>query len=158
MPFYLTGLADVPQIATNTYLPGAIADHLTSYGGYIPQNGGQMSIVRWLEAGATASYGTAFEPCNYTNKFPNALTLLPHYFRGETVIEAYWKSVEWPGEGVFVGEPLARPWGDAIITWEPPTLTIETYQLVPGKLYTRRERAVLSHHPHAMSRRATSWW
>jgi len=134
--FYLTGLADVPQIATNTYLPGAVADHLTSYGGYIPQNGGQMSIVRWLEAGATASYGTAFEPCNYTHKFPNALTLLPHYFRGETVLEAYWKSVEWPGEGVFVGEPLARPWGDAIITWEPPTLTIETYQLVPGKLYT----------------------
>ena len=159
MLFYLTGLADVPQIATNTYLPGAIADHLTSYGGYIPQTMfGQMNIVRWLEAGATASYGTAFESCNYTNKFPNALTLLPHYFRGETVIEAYWKSVEWPGEGVFVGEPLARPWGDAIITWEPPTLTIETYQLVPGKLHTRRERAVLSHHPHAMSRRATSWW
>jgi len=134
--FYLTGLADVPQIATNTYLPGAVADHLTSYGGFIPQNGGQMSIVRWLEAGATASYGTAFEPCNYTDKFPNALALLPHYFRGETVIEAYWKSVNWPGEGVFVGEPLARPWGDAIITWEPPTLTIETYQFVPGKLYT----------------------
>ena len=134
--FYLTGLADVPQIATNTYLPGAVADHLTSYGGIIPQNGGQMSIVRWLEAGATASYGTAFEPCNYTDKFPNALALLPHYFRGETVIEAYWKSVNWPGEGVFVGEPLARPWGDAIITWEPPTLTIETYQFVPGKLYT----------------------
>ncbi|MCP2937667.1 hypothetical protein NK983_33720, partial [Salmonella enterica subsp. enterica serovar Typhimurium] len=30
---------------------------------------------------------------------------------GETLIEAYWKSVAWPGEGVFVGEPLARPFG-----------------------------------------------
>ncbi len=133
--FYLTGLADVPQIASNTYLPGAVADHLTSFGGSIPQSG-QMSIVRWLEAGATASYGTAFEPCNYTNKFPDAGVLLPHYFRGETVIEAYWKSVDWPGEGMFVGEPLARPWGAPILTWDPPMLTIETYQLIPGELYT----------------------
>ncbi len=132
--FYLTGLADVPQLATNTYLPGAIADHLTSYGGQIPQSG-QMSIVRWLEAGATASYGTAFEPCNYTDKFSAASVLLPHYFRGETLIEAYWKSVAWPGEGVFVGEPLARPWGGAILTWEDPKLTIATYQLVPKTLY-----------------------
>ncbi len=132
--FYLTGLADVPQIASNTYLPGAVADHLTSYGGQIPQSG-QMSIVRWLEAGATASYGTAFEPCNYPWKFPNSLALLPHYFRGETVIEAYWKSVDWPGEGVFVGEPLARPWGGAVITWEDLTLTIETTQLIPKQLY-----------------------
>jgi len=133
--FYLTGLAAVPEIASNTYLPGAIADHLTSYGGQIPQSG-QMSIVRWLEAGATASYGTAFEPCNYPWKFPNSLALLPHYFRGETLIEAYWKSVDWPGEGVFVGEPLARPWGGAVITFaEDMTLTIETTQLIPMKLY-----------------------
>lgn len=132
--FYLTGLASVPEIANNTYLPGAVADHLTSYGGQIPQSG-QMSIVRWLEAGATASYGTAFEPCNYPWKFPNSLALLPHYFRGETVIEAYWKSVDWPGEGVFVGEPLARPWGGAVIDWQDLTLTIETTQLVPGQLY-----------------------
>jgi len=132
--FYLTGLAAVPEIASNTYLPGAVADHLTSYGGQIPDSG-QMSIVRWLEAGATASYGTAFEPCNYPWKFPNSLALLPHYFRGETVIEAYWKSVDWPGEGVFVGEPLARPWGGAVVSWEDLLLTIETTQLVPGKLY-----------------------
>ena len=132
--FYLTGLADVPQLATNTYLPGAIADHLTSFGGQIPQSG-QMSIVRWLEAGATGSYGTAFEPCNYPDKFPVASVLLPHYFRGETLIEAYWKSVAWPGEGVFIGEPLARPWGGAIVTWEDPKLTIATYQLVPGAMY-----------------------
>lgn len=132
--FYLTGLADVPQLKTNTYLPGAIADHLTSYGGQIPQSG-QMSIVRWLEAGATGSYGTAFEPCNYPDKFPVASVLLPHYFRGETLIEAYWKSVAWPGEGVFIGEPLARPWGGAIVAWEDPKLTIATYQLVPGAKY-----------------------
>lgn len=132
--FYLTGLADVPQLATNTYLPGAVADHLTSFGGQIPQSG-QMSIVRWLEAGATGSYGTAFEPCNYPDKFTVASVLLPHYYRGEPLIEAYWKSVAWPGEGVFIGEPLARPWGGAILTWEDPKLTIATYQLLPKTLY-----------------------
>mgnify|MGYP000514678588 CR=1 FL=1 len=132
--YYLTGLASVPQIAANTYLPGAVADHLTSYGGQIPDSG-QMSVVRWLEAGATASYGTGVEPCNYPEKFPNALALLPHYYRGETIIEAYWKSVAWPGEGVFVGEPLARPWGLKSIAWDDLTLTIQTTQLIPDKPY-----------------------
>lgn len=132
--YYLTGLASVPQIGTNTYLPGAVADHLTSYGGQIPDSG-QMSVVRWLEAGATASYGTGVEPCNYPTKFPVASVLLPHYFRGETILEAYWKSVAWPGEGVFVGEPLARPWGGAGVEWQDGTLTIRTTQLVPQKPY-----------------------
>ena len=37
--FYFTGLARVPSIETNTYLPGAIADHLTSFGGRVPTAG-----------------------------------------------------------------------------------------------------------------------
>ena len=81
--FYLTGLVDVPQIATNTYLPGAVADHLTSYGGQIPQSG-QMSIVRWLEAGATGSFGTVVEPCNYQTKFPKVSVAVARYFQGAT--------------------------------------------------------------------------
>jgi len=35
--------------------------------------------------------------------------LLLHYAQGSTVIEAYWKSVAWPQQGVFIGEPLAAP-------------------------------------------------
>lgn len=132
--FYLTGLANVPNIDTNTYLPGAVADHLTSYGGRLT-GGGQMSVVRWLEAGATASFGTVIEPCNYTSKFPNPLPLLSHYFRGETVLEAYWKSVSWPGEGIFVGEPLARPWGRMFVSHAGDTLTIRTTWLAPGRNY-----------------------
>ncbi len=132
--FYFTGLANVPSIETNTYLPGAVADHLTSYGGQIPDSG-QMSIVRWLEAGATASYGTAVEPCNYTQKFPETTVLLPHYFRGGTILEAYWKSVMWPGEGNFVGEPLARPWGAHFVEFVDETLTIRTTMLDPAKIY-----------------------
>jgi uncharacterized protein (TIGR03790 family) len=45
--FYFTGLADVPAIETNTYRPGAVADHLTSFGGQVPTSG-QMSIAKWL--------------------------------------------------------------------------------------------------------------
>jgi len=37
--------------------------------------------------------------------------MVRRYVRGESLIEAYWKSVRWPGQGLFLGEPLARPWG-----------------------------------------------
>jgi uncharacterized protein (TIGR03790 family) len=108
--FYLTGLTQVKQAATNTYLPGAVADTLTSYGGYLPGGNGQMPITTWLQAGLTGSYGTQEEPCNYTEKFPRATVLAARYRKGETLIEAYWKSVQAPGQGLFIGEPLARPW------------------------------------------------
>jgi hypothetical protein len=36
--------------------------------------------------------------------------LLRHYLAGETAIEAYWKSVAWPTQGVVIGEPLAAPY------------------------------------------------
>ena len=108
--FYFTGLVAVPQIATNGYLPGAVADHLTSSGGALPDGGGQMPITAWLAAGLTGSYGTVEEPCNFTEKFPRASVLVNRYQGGDTLIEAYWKSVRWPGQGLFVGEPLARPW------------------------------------------------
>jgi uncharacterized protein (TIGR03790 family) len=132
--FYFTGLANVPQIATNTYLPGAMADHLTSYGGEVPTSS-QMSAVAWLEAGATGSYGTVVEPCNYPAKFPNPVIATAHYFRGQTLVEAYWKSVAMPGEGLFVGEPLARPWDGATVDFDGDTLTIETTLLAPDVDY-----------------------
>jgi uncharacterized protein (TIGR03790 family) len=135
--FYFTGLASVPDIEKNTYLPGAVADHLTSYGGQICDSG-QMSICRWLEAGATGSYGTAVEPCNYPAKFTDTAKFVAHYWRGETLLEAYWKSVHWPGEGVFIGEPLARPFAGATVEFDPGTLelTITTTQFAPGVTYS----------------------
>ncbi len=108
--FYFTGLASVPQIASNGWLPGAAADHLTSFGGWLPDGKGQMPATDWLRAGATASYGTVDEPCNYSEKFPRASVLVNRYQLGDTLLEAYWKSVAWPGQGLFLGEPLARPW------------------------------------------------
>lgn len=108
---YFTGAVRVPAIDTLTFLPGAPADHLTSFGGQLTDNRTQMSALEWLRAGATGSYGTVVEPCNHLGKFPHPGILMTFYAEGETLIEAYWKSVAWPGEGVFVGEPLARPFG-----------------------------------------------
>ena len=109
--FYFTGLVKVEGINSNHYLPGAIADHLTSSGGNL-FGGRQMSILRWLDAGATASYGTVVEPCAFTQKFPNPGIVIERYTQGESLIQAYWKSVAWPGQGVFVGEPMAAPYAD----------------------------------------------
>ena len=106
--FYFTGLVSVPDLETLTFMPGAIADHLTSTGG-IMYNEGQMSSLKWLEAGATGSYGSVSEPCNYWQKFSNPKVLVGHYLAGETLIESYWKSVYWPAQGLFIGEPLAAP-------------------------------------------------
>lgn len=138
--FYFTGLADVADIETNTYLPGAIADHLTSFGGQVPTSG-QMSAVAWLEAGATASFGTVVEPCNHTQKFPQASVAIEHYFRGETLVEAYTKSVQWPGQGLFVGDPLARPWDGSTVDYDADTglLTITTNLMQPGIDYLIQE-------------------
>ena len=109
--FYFTGLSKVSEIESNQFLPGAIADHLTSSGGNL-FGGQQMSILRWLDAGATASYGTVVEPCAFTQKFPNPGIVIQRYTNGESLIEAYWKSVAWPGQGVFVGELMASPYAD----------------------------------------------
>jgi len=106
---YFTGLKWVEKINSNHFLPGAVADHLTSFGGNLTDTT-QMSALRWLDAGATGSYGTVAEPCNYTAKFPHPGLFLTYYLRGDSLIEAYWRSVAMPGQGLFIGEPLARPW------------------------------------------------
>jgi len=106
--FYFTGIGTVAGLETLRFRPGAVADHLTSTGGVLTGHD-QMSALRWLEAGATGSYGTVTEPCNFPMKFSFPAMLIARYMRGETLIEAYWKSVGWPGQGVFIGEPLAAP-------------------------------------------------
>ncbi|MFG6448601.1 TIGR03790 family protein [Roseateles sp. BYS180W] len=133
---HITGIPFVTALKENRYLPGAIGDNLTSYGGLLPSANGQTSVWEWLDAGLTATYGTVEEPCNFPGKFAHAPTLLDQYYRGASLIEAYWKSVKNPGQGLFVGEPLARPWPDQ------PKLEVVGYQyrlsarsLIPGRKY-----------------------
>lgn len=115
--FYFTGLHVVPYLGTNRFLPGAVADHLTSAGGMLTDSY-QMSALRWLEAGATASYGTVVEPCNDVGKFPDPVKLIKSVEAGESLVTAYWRSVKMPGQGVFVGDPMAAPYGKKSI--DPP--------------------------------------
>jgi uncharacterized protein (TIGR03790 family) len=103
------GAAQVAHLDSLNWVPGALADHLTSFGGDLGHATGQMNALEWIASGATATYGTVSEPCNHLQKFPNPRLLLLSYLQGQTAIEAYWKSVEWPQQGLFIGEPLAAP-------------------------------------------------
>ena len=142
--FYFTGLAQVPGIASNGFRPGAVADNLTSYGGLLPSVAGQMPITDWLDGGATASYGTVEEPCNFTQKFSSASVLIDQYYRGGSLIEAYWKAVQWPGQGLFVGEPLAQPFP------ERPSFTLE------GGRYVIKSRALRPHSNYSLDYRSSA--
>lgn len=129
--FYFTGVAKVPDLESLEFRPGAIADHLTSAGGQLTDSP-QMSSLAWLEAGATGSYGTVTEPCNLTGKFPNPALVVGYYLQGNTLLEAYWKSVAMPGEGIFIGEPLAAPFSGYRLSEQNDAYLLETYTLVPG--------------------------
>ena len=129
--FYFTGLTHVASLDSNTFLPGAMADHLTSAGGQL-FGGSQMSSLRWLEAGATGSYGAVVEPCNFLAKFPLPGVAMAHYLQGKTLIEAYWKSVQMPGQGLFIGEPLARPFAGVTFNTREGGATIEARLIAPG--------------------------
>jgi uncharacterized protein (TIGR03790 family) len=108
---YLTGRTRVERLDSVRFVPGALADHLTSAGGVLDGSQAQMTALEWIAAGATASYGTVSEPCSHLQKFPHPQVLLLYYLAGSTALEAYWKSVAWPQQGVFIGEPLAAPFG-----------------------------------------------
>jgi uncharacterized protein (TIGR03790 family) len=110
---YFTGVVRVDELSELNFRPGAAADHLTSAGGVLDGEG-QMSTLEWLRQGATASYGSVSEPCSHPGKFPSPAIFLDHYLHGDTLLEAYWKSVAMPGQGLFIGEPLARPFGRAL--------------------------------------------
>lgn len=105
----------VPNYSSNfwnntTFSAGAIADHLTSYGGRLKDpSTGQSTVMDWMKAGVAGSYGTVTEPCAYLEKFPSPLALF-WYARGFNLAESYWMSVANPHMGLFVGDPLTAPY------------------------------------------------
>jgi uncharacterized protein (TIGR03790 family) len=104
----MMGLSDVHPPAYGAYLPGALGDHLTSFGAMF-ETDQQTKLTAWLQAGATAAAGTVTEPFAIWTKFPNA-RLFAHYFGGVTVLEAYYAAVRCPLQLFMAGDPLARPW------------------------------------------------
>lgn len=130
--FYFIGVQRVEKLASNRFVDGAMGDHLTSMGGVLLDSP-QTSALEWLAAGATGSYGNTTEPCNFREKFPEVGVAMGRYLGGETLIEAYWKSVRMPGQGVFVGEPLARPFGGVRVAHEGRDVVLRTRLLRPGR-------------------------
>jgi uncharacterized protein (TIGR03790 family) len=120
---YFTGSSDSVKnaIAGNTFVPGAIADNLTSYGAAIqnfsctpdgmtcPASEAQTSVARFVRAGATGAHGTVNEPLN--NPFPNAGAYLLYTF-GYSMGESFFfnqRFLYW--QNVYLGDPLATPYG-----------------------------------------------
>ncbi|MEK7707481.1 MAG: TIGR03790 family protein [Verrucomicrobiota bacterium] len=98
----------VVSLAGGIFAPGAMADNLTSFSGYLFENSGHTDALDFLNSGATASYGTIIEPCAYLAKFPNAQNFF-YQARGFSIAECYYMSVTNPYQGVLIGEPLATP-------------------------------------------------
>ncbi len=123
---YQTGLTTF-SLANDSFVPGAMADNLTSYGGYLFDPKGQTTALAFTQAGAAASYGTVDEPCNYLEKFPDP----QNYFyqaRGFSLAECYYQSLANPYEGILVGEPLAAPFQtNGSLAWAglPPDTTLQ---------------------------------
>jgi uncharacterized protein (TIGR03790 family) len=130
--FVFTGAATLTRLRSNHFLDGAMGDHLTSEGGML-FNTEQSTVLEWLEAGATGSYGTVQEPCNFRDKFPMVPVAMSRYLGGETLVEAYWKSVRMPGQGLFVGDPLARPFGGVRLTRTEGATLLRTRALRLGE-------------------------
>ncbi len=125
---YLTGPIDgvVNNIQSNHYAPGALADHLTSFGGFLFDSL-QTSILDWIAAGAGGTYGTVVEPCAITNKFPQA-RLHFWYARGFNLGESYYMSVQNPYQGIVLGDPLTAAYA------APPVAQVDG--LTPNSVVT----------------------
>jgi uncharacterized protein (TIGR03790 family) len=107
----LHGLASLDLGAARTFVPGCMAEHLTSFGAVF-DTADQTKLTAWLHAGATASGGTITEPMAIWTKFPHARYFV-HAAAGATVMESFYLSVKCPLQFLPVGEPLAAPWRPA---------------------------------------------
>lgn len=94
------------------FLPGAIADNLTSFGGVMTTGNGQSNLTEFLRAGAAGSSGTVTEPYAIQEKFPIP-QLYVHYARGASLAEAFYMSVDGPYQLLIVGDPLCQPFSHA---------------------------------------------
>jgi uncharacterized protein (TIGR03790 family) len=102
-----TGLANYSAPA-GAFAAGAIADSMTSFGGALFENTGQTTLLEFIKAGASASYGTVSEPGADLTKFPNPL-VYSYQARGFNMAESYYMSLLVPYQGIIVGDPLVAP-------------------------------------------------
>ena len=104
----MMGTADLNPGADNRYLPGSMAEHLTSMAGAF-QTPSQTKISAWIEAGTAGAAGAVVEPMSVWQKFPSARFFV-HYANGCSMMESFFQSIRCPLQLLIVGDPLARPW------------------------------------------------
>lgn len=104
----LMGAAVVNPAQDNLYVPGCMAEHLTSAAAsfHTPH---QTKLSSWINAGVTASAGAVTEPFSAWTKFPGGRFFV-HYASGCSMIESFFQSIRCPLQILLVGEPLAQPW------------------------------------------------
>jgi uncharacterized protein (TIGR03790 family) len=131
---YETGLA-VYSVPPNAFVPGAMADSLTSYGGILFGVTGQTSLLAMLNAGAAGSYGTVAEPGTDTQKFPDP-QLYFYQARGFNLAECYYQSIDIPFLGLVAGEPLAAPFQEkGAGTWQVTNTVFSATAQLPVFFY-----------------------
>lgn len=106
----MSGFANYNIASANlTLVPGAFADHLTSFAGVLDGTQGQTTVQSWIAAGASGSAGSVEEPGANVSKFPSP-DLHYYYYQGMSLGESYLHSVEaLPFEMLLYGDPLTRP-------------------------------------------------
>ncbi|MEL7497877.1 MAG: TIGR03790 family protein [Planctomycetota bacterium] len=102
------------------FVPGAIGDNFTSYGGRM-DSPGQTKLTEFLRNGAAGASGTVIEPYAIAQKFPSPM-LHVHYARGCSLAESFYQSVSGPTQLMIVGDALCRPFA------VPPTIEVKGLQ------------------------------
>jgi hypothetical protein len=107
----LCGMADMEIGQGIGFVPGAMAEHLTSFGAAF-DIAGQTKVSDWIRAGATATAGTVTEPFSNWAKFTHA-RYFTHLAAGCTTVEAFFQALRCPLQTLLLGDPLASPWRPA---------------------------------------------
>lgn len=98
-------------------LPGAICEHLTSFGANFATPG-QTKLTSFLRFGAAGASGTVVEPLALHFKFPNPM-IHAYYADGCSLAEAFYQSVHGPYQLLIVGDGLCQPFA------KPPEFKME---------------------------------
>jgi hypothetical protein len=133
-----------------TLLPGAWADHVTSFAATFDE-GGQTKLSPWIPKGASGSMGTVEEPCvfqssdGYYEKFPHP-RITTFYYAGLSLGEALFRSTPFaPFQALFYGDPLTRPFAyiPTVTVADAPTAAVQgVLVLHPAATTTRPNTAI----------------
>jgi hypothetical protein len=127
------GIADFNWPASGSkILPGAIVEHLTSFGGVMTKGAGQTPLVEFLRHGAAGASGTVTEPFAIQAKFPTPFVHV-YYADGCTLGESFYQAVSGPYQLLIAGDALCRPWA------RPMTLTVSGLPANDARLDEKRE-------------------